>query len=109
MRLGLMGRANWPFVTAAGVEDVRFDGRFESDSMEAVHVACLSGVGIATFSHWDVEAELASGRLVEVMLEDAAPESVAIWIVRPSSRHTPPKIDPFVQALENRLSRSRTG
>jgi DNA-binding transcriptional LysR family regulator len=108
MRLGLMGRANWPFVTATGVEDVRFDGRFESDSMEAVHVACLSGIGIATFSHWDVEAELASGRLVEVMLEDAAPESVAIWIVRPSSRHTPPKIDPFIQALESRLSRSRT-
>ncbi len=103
MRLGLMGRVNWPFVTARGVEEVRFEGRFESDSMEAVHVACLAGLGIATFSHWDVEAELTSGALQQVVLRNAAPESVAIWIVRPSSRHAPPKITPFTEALEKRL------
>ena len=90
-----------------GVEEVRFEGRFESDSMEAVHVACLAGLGIATFSHWDVEAELASGALRQVVLEDAAPESVAIWIVRPSSRHAPPKIAPFTDALERRLERGQ--
>lgn len=102
-RLGLIGREAWPFVTADGVREVRFEGRFESDSMEAVHVACVAGLGIATFSWWDVEAELASGVLREVVLEDAAPEPVAIWVVRPSSRHAPPKLAPFIAALEARL------
>ena len=102
-RLGLIDREAWPFVTPDGTREVRFEGRFESDSMEAVRVACLAGLGIATFSYWDVETELASGALREVALEDATPEPVAIWIVRPSSRHAPPKIAPFIDALEARL------
>jgi DNA-binding transcriptional LysR family regulator len=85
------------------VREVRFEGRFESDSMEAVHVACLAGLGIATFSYWDVEAELASGSLREVVLQDAAPEPVAIWVVRPASPQAPPRLAPFIAALEARL------
>ena len=102
-RLGLIDRAAWPFVTGGAVREVRFEGRFESDSMEAVHVACLAGLGIATFSYWDVEAELAAGTLREVVLEDAAPEPVAIWVVRPASPQTPPKLAPFIASLEARL------
>ena len=102
-RLGLIDRAAWPFVIGGEVREVRFEGRFESDSMEAVHVACLAGLGIATFSYWDVEAELAGGSLREVVLEDAAPEPVAIWVVRPASPQAPPKLAPFIAAPEARL------
>lgn len=103
-RIGLIGRTNWPFTTPGGVREVRFEGQFESDSMEAVHFACVAGVGVATLSHWDAEAELQRGDLQEITLEDAAPQAVSIWVVRPSARHAPLKLRPFIEALEDRLN-----
>lgn len=41
---------------------------------------------------------------MRIVLEDAQPESLAIWAVYPTSRLIPAKVRKFVEALETHLT-----
>jgi DNA-binding transcriptional LysR family regulator len=108
--LTLSGMTHWPFETAGGRKrEVRVAGRFTSSSIEALHQACIGGLGLALLSIWDVVDELRSGTLVEVRLDAALPQEFAIWAVYPSSRHVPPKVRAFIGALERTLQKDVAG
>lgn len=103
--LTLSGMAHWPFETARGrTREVRVAGRFTSSSIEALHEACVGGLGLALLSKWNVLDELRSGTLVEVRLEAATPQEFAIWAVYPSARLVPPKVRVFIDVLERALA-----
>ena len=104
----LTGVSTWPFQRRADgkVEEVRIAGRFTSNSIEAVHEACLGGVGLALMSGWNCAEDLEAGRLVALDLEDGGPVDLAIWAVHPSARFVPPKLRVFVAALERTLAAS---
>lgn len=58
----------------------------------------LAGRGLAWRSWWEVQAEIATGRLVAV-LEDAAAPPTGIYVVFPQREHLPARVRRFIDFL----------
>jgi DNA-binding transcriptional LysR family regulator len=101
--LALPGATHWTFERGGRPLQQRVAGRFSADSIEALHQACLDGLGIVRLSDWNVRDDLAKGRLVEIALEDAALPEQAIWAVYPSTRLVPAKVQLFLSAFQTHL------
>ena len=86
---------------------MRVSGRCSSNSIEALHEACLRGLGLALLAEWNAADDVAAGRLVPLLLDDAEPETLGIWAVYPTARLVPPKARLFVEALKRHLEQSR--
>jgi DNA-binding transcriptional LysR family regulator len=94
---------HWSFEQGEQRYKQKVSGRFSANSIEAIFEACLGGLGIANLSRWYVEPAFREGKLVRIVLEDAHPESLAVWAVYPTSRLIPAKVRKFVEALEAEL------
>lgn len=94
---------HWSFEQGEQHYKQKVSGRFSANSIEAIFEACLGGLGIANLSRWYVEPAFREGKLVRIVLEDAHPESLAVWAVYPTSRLIPAKVRKFVEALEAEL------
>ncbi|WP_341711819.1 LysR family transcriptional regulator [Erythrobacter sp.] len=95
----------WAFCLAGGqVRHFKVSSRFVADTVDGVHAACAAGAGIAMLSTWDVAAEISSGALVPVVLDDARPKTEGIWAVLPSARLVLPKVRVFLEALQGALA-----
>ena len=68
--LTLLATTHWTFERDRRTVRQAIGGRFTADSVEALHQACLEGLGIARLSRWNVREDLAGGRLVDVPLSD---------------------------------------
>ena len=101
--LALTGMSHWSFQSGGRAVRQRIAGPFTSSSVEALHQACLGGLGIAMLSHWDVREDIAQGHLLPIPMDGWAPELLAIWAVYPTARLVPPKVRLFIAALEDRL------
>lgn len=97
---------HWSFEQDEQRYKQKVTGRFSANSVEAIFEACLGGLGIANLSRWYVEPAFREGKLVRIVLEDAQPESLAVWAVYPTSRLIPAKVRKFVEALEAELLRN---
>jgi DNA-binding transcriptional LysR family regulator len=102
--LALTDVSHWQFQRDGEPLRQRIAGRFTASSIDALHRACLDGIGIALLSAWNTADDVAAGRLVALPLADAEPEPWAIWAVYPTSRFVPPKVRLFVAALERHLA-----
>jgi DNA-binding transcriptional LysR family regulator len=102
--LSLSGMASWPFEVGGRVQEVRLNGRFASNSVEALVEACRGGLGLALLSKWNIDDDLTQGRLLPIELDGASPQELSIWAVYPSARLVPPKLRVFIAALERRLA-----
>ncbi|WP_029005693.1 LysR family transcriptional regulator [Azorhizobium doebereinerae] len=96
-------RSHWIFETEGRKARVKADGRYTASSIEAIHQACIGGLGIADLSAWNVREEIARGLLEPITLADAEPEPLAIWAVYPTRRLVPPKVRLFIEALSTAL------
>ena len=65
---------------------------------------CLAGYGIAWRSTWEVQAEVASGLLVPVLEDFAAPPN-GIYAVFPQRKHLPLRVRLWVDYLKQQFSR----
>lgn len=97
------GGSHWVFVRNGKTVRQKVGGRFTASSIEALHQACIGGLGIANLSGWNVEDDLRAGVVEPIRLEDAEPEPLAIWAVYPTARLVPAKVRAFVGALEQEL------
>lgn len=70
---------------------------------QVLHDWCLAGYGIAWRSTWEVEAEIASGALVEVLGDFAAPPN-GIYSVFPQRRHLPLRVRLWIDFLKHHYS-----
>jgi DNA-binding transcriptional LysR family regulator len=104
--LALTGVSHWAFLAGPKTLRQRISGPFTASSVEALHQACLGGLGITMLSDWDVRDEVAVGHLLPVPLGGWEPESLTIWAVYPSARLVPPKVRVFIGALEAYLRRA---
>lgn len=102
--LALTANTHWTFETGGRERQVRVQGRFTANSIEALHQAALGGAGIALLSAWNVGDDLAAGTLVRIDLAGAVPQEWAVWAVYPSARMVLPKLRTFVSALEGALN-----
>ncbi|MDW3568939.1 LysR family transcriptional regulator [Enterobacter asburiae] len=101
--LTMSDTVHWSFEQGEQRYKQKVSGRFSANSIEAIFEACLGGLGIANLSRWYVEPAFREGKLVRIVLEDAHPESLAVWAVYPTSRLIPAKVRKFVEALEAEL------
>lgn len=97
------GGSHWVFVRNGKTVRQKVGGRFTASSIEALHQACIGGLGIANLSGWNVEDDLRAGVIEPIRLEDAEPEPLAIWAVYPTARLVPAKVRAFMGALEQEL------
>ena len=61
---------------------------------------CLAGYGIAWRSTWEVEREIASGQLVAVLEDYAAPPN-GIYVVFPQRKHLPLRVRLWIDLLKH--------
>jgi DNA-binding transcriptional LysR family regulator len=102
--------ADWTFRPTdspeAALSVVRVQGRLVTDNGEQAHDWALAGLGLVRRSYWDVEPDLAAGRLVEVM--DAwTSESAPIQAVFPSRRFLPARTRTLIDRLVAQFARER--
>jgi len=70
---------------------------------QVLHDWCLAGYGIAWRSTWEVESEIAAGRLVALLENFAAPPN-GIYAVFPSAKHLPLRVRLWIDFLKHHYS-----
>ena len=72
---------------------------------QVLHDWCLAGYGIAWRSTWEVEAEIASGALVAVLEDFAAPAN-GIYAVFPQRKHLPLRVRLWIDFLKHHYAQA---
>ncbi len=99
------GTLHWQFDVNGQERAIRISGRVTISSLDGVFDACVAGAGLAVLSSWHADADIASGKLVQIDLKDATPKELEIWAVYPTRRQVLPKVRVFVEAMRERLAR----
>ncbi|MFM2274967.1 MAG: hypothetical protein RL211_839 [Pseudomonadota bacterium] len=90
---------------ATEVTHLKPGGPLDCSDGQVLHDWCLAGYGIAWRSTWEVEAEIASGQLVVVLEEFAAPPN-GIYAVFPQRKHLPLRVRLWIDFLKHNFSQS---
>ena len=78
-------------------------GPLDCSDGQVLHDWCLAGYGIAWRSTWEVESEIAAGRLVPVLEDFAAPAN-GIYAVFPQRKHLPLRVRLWIDFLKHHYS-----
>ncbi|MFM2253182.1 MAG: hypothetical protein RJB68_1519, partial [Pseudomonadota bacterium] len=78
-------------------------GPLDCSDGQVLHDWCLGGYGIAWRSTWEVENEIAAGRLVAVLEDYAAPPN-GIYAVFPQRKHMPLRVRLWIDFIKERYS-----
>ena len=87
------------------VVHLRPGGPLDCSDGQVLHDWCLAGWGIAWRSTWEVEAEIASGRLVAV-LEDYAAAPNGIFMVLPQRKHLPLRVRLWIEFIRQHYAQA---
>ena len=79
---------------------LRPGGPFDCSDGQVLHDWCLAGHGIAWRSTWEVESEIAAGRLVALLEDFAAPPN-GIYALFPQRKHLPLRVRLWVDFLRH--------
>jgi len=88
----------WEFGEGLARQVVGVKGFLDSNNADVLRDWALAGHGICLKSRWEVEAELADGRLVEI-LPDSPPRPVTISAIYPLGNFVAPKVRLFIDFL----------
>lgn len=89
----------WHFRENSKTVIIRTTGNLDCNDGELLHRWCLEGYGLAWRSTWEIQSELASGKLVTV-LDDYALPNYDIMAVYPQQRYLPLKTRLFIDHLK---------
>jgi DNA-binding transcriptional LysR family regulator len=81
----------WAFIEGGELTHLRPSGPLDCSDGQVLHQWCLQGLGIAWRSTWEVESDIASGRLVELLSAHAAPPN-GIYAVFTQRKHLPLRV-----------------
>ena len=90
----------WAFKVKGEVVYLKPGGPLDCSDGQVLHDWCLAGKGIAWRSTWEVESEIAAGRLVAVLEEFAAPAN-GIYAVFPQRKHLPLRVRLWIDFLKH--------
>jgi len=99
----LATRNEWHFSGRKGVEKVQVNGRFSTNSPDAVREAALAGMGIAVTPLWLIDGCLEQGRL-KVILDDYKPTPMEVHAAYPDRRFVPRKVRHFIDHIHATLN-----
>ena len=91
----------------SGEKDIihlRPGGPLDCSDGQVLHEWCLAGFGIAWRSTWEVESDIASGRLVTVLDEFAAPPN-GIYALFPQRRHLALRVRLWIDYLKHHYAK----
>jgi len=91
----------WAFKADGVVTHLRPSGRLDCSDGQVLHGWCLQGLGIAWRSTWEVEAEVADGRL-QIVLDDFAAPPNGIYAVFPQRKHLPLRVRLWIDFIKSR-------
>ena len=89
----------WAFIVDGALVHLRPRGRADCSDGQVLHDWCLAGLGIAWRSTWEVEREVAAGRLQTVLDEFAAPPN-GIFALFPQRKHLPLRVRLWIDFLK---------
>ena len=90
----------WAFTIDGVITHLRPRGRVDCSDGQVLHEWCLAGLGIAWRSMWEVEQDVAGGRLVSVLDEFASPPN-GIYAVFPQRKHLPLRVRLWIDFLKH--------
>ena len=93
----------WAFNVAGELVHLKPAGPLDCSDGQVLHDWCLAGYGIAWRSTWEVESEIAAGRLVAVLEDFAAPPN-GIYAVFPQRKHLPLRVRLWIDFLKHHYS-----
>jgi len=91
-------RQDWQFMVEGREETIRVSGCLQSDSMEVLRQAAVSGAGLIRLPTFVTAAELKSGALLPVLNRFEARDT-SVFALYPATRHLTPKVRTFVDYL----------
>jgi DNA-binding transcriptional LysR family regulator len=89
----------WAFTLEGEVNHLRLTGSLSCNDGQVLHDWCLAGLGLAWRSTWEVQSHLASGDLVSVLDDFAAPPN-GIYAVFAQRKHLPLRVRLWVDHLK---------
>jgi DNA-binding transcriptional LysR family regulator len=90
----------WAFLVDGELVHLRPSGALDCSDGQVLHDWCLSGLGLAWRSTWEVEEDVASGRLHEVLKDFAAPAN-GIFAVFPQRKHLPLRVRLWIDFIKH--------
>jgi DNA-binding transcriptional LysR family regulator len=90
--------------TGDGSPRVRLSGNLIVNHLEAQRVIVLQGAGIAMLGTEVIGDDLATGRLVPLLVDEVPPRELPIHVVYASRRHLSAKVRSFVDFLADRFA-----
>lgn len=96
----------WAFLVDGEVVHLRPSGRLDCSDGQVLHDWCLRGLGIAWRSTWEVEREVASGELLSVLDDFAAPPN-GIYAVFAQRKHLPLRVRLWIDFLKHTYGEPR--
>lgn len=90
----------WAFTVDGEVIHLRPSGPLDCSDGQVLHEWCLQGLGIAWRSTWEVEADVAAGRL-QVLLEAFAAPANGIFAVFPHAKHLPLRVRLWIDYVKH--------
>jgi DNA-binding transcriptional LysR family regulator len=93
----------WAFTIDGAVTHLRPSGRVDCSDGQVLHHWCSAGLGLAWRSTWEVEQDVAAGRLVSVLEDFAAPPN-GIYAVFAQRKHLPLRVRLWIDFLKHSYS-----
>ena len=90
----------WAFLVNGTVQYLRPSARLDCSDGQVLHDWCLRGLGIAWRSTWEVRADVASGRLVALLEDWAAPPS-GIFALFPQRKLLPLRVRLWIDFIKH--------
>ncbi len=88
----------WAFLIDDELTHLRPQGRLDCSDGQVLHDWSLAGLGLAWRSTWEVDADLAAGRLISVLDDFSAPPN-GIYAVFPHAKHLPLRVRLWIDHL----------
>jgi DNA-binding transcriptional LysR family regulator len=96
----------WAFSVDGATVHLRLAGRVDCSDGQVLHDWCVQGMGIAWRSIWEVRDDLASGALVSLLDQHAAPPN-GIFAVFPQRKHLPLRVRLWIDHLRHTYGDAR--
>ena len=90
----------WAFSIAGTLTHLRPSGRLDCSDGQVLHDWCVAGLGLAWRSTWEVEQEVAAGRLCSVLDDFIAPPN-GIYAVFAHAKHLPLRVRLWIDFLKS--------
>lgn len=98
--LAAVGQLPWRLEGPGGVTTVDRISRVRTNSSEVVRELTLAGAGVALRSLWDVDHDIAQGRLARLLPDYAGASDAGIYAVHPRAPLAPASVVAFIDYLK---------